>query len=169
MLWNRYQNDLSYQVSNANLNMYADDHQLYTMGSNANTMKARLESEAGKALTWYNDNYPMVNPDKFQLLMINSQNDNDQASLTINAHVIESTADISFLGVNVDEHLVFNKHLIVTLYGTSVKPPTPEKLKKYSSGPLGLCITYIQKSTLILLTEPIYLACKIGIYKMLLP
>ena len=46
MLWNRYQNDLSYQVSDANLNMYADDHQLYTVGSNANTMKARLESEA---------------------------------------------------------------------------------------------------------------------------
>ena len=42
----------------------------------------------------------MVNPDEFQLLMINSQNDNDQASLTINAHVTESTADISFLGVN---------------------------------------------------------------------
>ena len=76
--------------------------------------------------------------------MINSRNDNDQASLTINAHVIESTADISFLGVNVDEHLVFSKHFIVTLYGTSVKPPTPEKLKEYRNRPLGLCITHIQ-------------------------
>ena len=111
LLWNLYQNDLSYQVSNANLNMYADDHRLYTMGSNAFCMKARLESEAAKALTWYNDNYLMVNPDKFQLLMINSQNDKDQASLTINAHVIESTADISLLGVNIDEHLVFSKHI----------------------------------------------------------
>ena len=111
LLWNLYENDLSYQVSNANLNMYADDHQLYTVGSNANTMKARLESEAAKALTWYNDNYLMVNPDKFQLLMINSQNDKDQASLTINAYVIESTADISLLGVNIDEHLVFSKHI----------------------------------------------------------
>ena len=109
--WNLYQKDLSYQVSNANLNMYADDHRLYTMGSNAFCMKARLESEAAKALTWYNDNYLMVNPDKFQLLMINSQNDKDQASLTINAHVIESTADISLLGVNIDEHLVFSKHI----------------------------------------------------------
>ena len=111
LLWNLYQNDLSYQVSNANLNMYADDHQLYTMGSNAYSMKARLESEATKALTWYNYNYLMVNPDKFQLLMINSQNDKDQASLTINAHVIESTADISLLGVNINEHLVFSKHI----------------------------------------------------------
>ena len=53
----------------------------------------------------------MVNPDKFHLLMINSQNDKDQASLTINAHVRESTADISLLGVNIDEHLVISKHI----------------------------------------------------------
>ena len=91
--------------------MYADDHLLYTMGSNAYSMKARLESEAAKALTWYNDNYLMVNPDKFQLLMINSQNDKDQASLTINAHVSESTADTSLLGVNIEERLVFSKHI----------------------------------------------------------
>ena len=53
----------------------------------------------------------MVNLDKFQLLMINSQNDKDQASLTINAHVTESTADISLLEVNINEHLVFRKHI----------------------------------------------------------
>ena len=81
------------------------------MRSNAYSMKACLESEAAKALTWYNDDYLMVNPDKFQLLMINSQNDEDQASLTINAHVIESTADISLIGVNIDKHLVFSKHI----------------------------------------------------------
>ena len=84
------------------------------MGSNAYSMKAGFESEVAKALTWLNDksyNYLIVNPDKFQLLMINSQNDKDQASLTINAHVIESTADISLLGVNIDERLVFSKHI----------------------------------------------------------
>ena len=91
--------------------MYADDHQPYTVGNNANTMKDHLELEAAKALTWYNDNYLMVNPDKFQLLSINSQNDDDQASLTINAHVIESSGDISLLGVNIDEQLAFSKHI----------------------------------------------------------
>ena len=91
--------------------MYAKDHQLYAMRSNAYSIKACLESEATKALTWYNDDYLMVNPDKFQLLMIISQNDEDQASLTINAHVIESTADISLTGVSIDKHLVFSKHI----------------------------------------------------------
>lgn len=55
--------------------MCANDHQLYTVGCNANTMKASLELEASKALTWYNHNYLMVDPDKFHLMMINPQND----------------------------------------------------------------------------------------------
>ena len=49
----------------------------------------------------------MVNPDEIQLLMINSQNDKDQALLTSNAHVIKSTEDFSLLGVDIEEHLVF--------------------------------------------------------------
>ena len=56
-------------------------------------------------MTWYNDNCLMVNPDEIQLLMINSQNDKDQALLTSNAHVIKSTEDFSLLGVNIEEHL----------------------------------------------------------------
>ena len=90
--------------------IYTDDHQLYTVGCNANTMAAHLKLEAAKALTWYK-NYLMVNLDKFQLLMINPQNDADQASLTINVYVIESTGDISLLRVNIDEHLAFSKHI----------------------------------------------------------
>ena len=55
----------------------------------------------------------MVNLDKFQLLMINphTRNDDDQTSLTISAHVIERSEDISLLGVDIDEHLVLSKHI----------------------------------------------------------
>ena len=91
--------------------MYADDHQLYTVGCNANAMKAHLQLEAAKALAWYDDNYLMVNQDKFQLLMINPHNDDDRTSLTINADVIERSGDNSLLGVNIDQHLVFRKHI----------------------------------------------------------
>ena len=112
--------------------MCADNHQLYTMGSNAYRMKARLESESAKALTWYNDNYLMVNPDKFQLLMINSQNDKVQASLTISAHVIESTADISLLGVNIDEQLVFSKYISELCIKGSQRVAAPVLCRSFS-------------------------------------
>ena len=46
-----------------------------------------------------------------QLLMINPHNDDDRTSLTIDVQVIERCGDISLLGVNIDEHLVFIKHI----------------------------------------------------------
>ena len=48
-------------------------------------------------------------------------------------HIIESTGDISFLEVNIDEILSF-----ITLYGTSVKPPTSRKLQEYRNGSLRI-------------------------------
>ena len=33
LLWNLFQNDLSLHIKDANLTMYADDHQLYVMGN----------------------------------------------------------------------------------------------------------------------------------------
>ena len=111
MLWNLYQNDLSHHVKHPNLTMYADDHQLYTVGRDLNVMKDHLNREATKALTWYDKNYLMANPKKFQLILIKSRNDKDEVSITLNEHTVESTNDIKLLGVNIDEHLVFSKHI----------------------------------------------------------
>ena len=111
MLWNLYQNDLSYNIKNANLTMYADDHQLYTVGREELNMGMKLERDAAKALTWYKDNYLMVNPNKFQFMKIKPRNDKEQATMSVNSQNIKSTDDIKILGVNFDEHLVFTKHI----------------------------------------------------------
>lgn len=64
--------------------------------------------------------------------MIKSQNDNDQASLTMNGHVIESTEDIRLLGVNNDVHFVISKHI-------------SEQCKKKKSQPKIGCPVEIKK------------------------
>ena len=127
---------------------------------------------------------------------------------TINAHVIESTADISPLGVNMDEHLLFSKHISELRMKASQRVgvlsrlrkliPTEAKLLLYKSSILpyliychlmwhfckasdagkvervqerALRIVYNTHSVEYsnLLTVPIYLAYKIGVYKILLP
>ena len=56
-LWNLYQNDLSYHINEiANLNMYADDHQMYIVGSDMFIMCTNMEKEGNSALKWYKDN-----------------------------------------------------------------------------------------------------------------
>ena len=127
---------------------------------------------------------------------------------TINAHVIESTADISPLGVNMDEHLLFSKHISELRMKASQRVgvlsrlrkliPSEAKLLLYKSSILpyltychlmwhfckasdarkvervqerALRIVYNTHSVEYsnLLTVPIYLAYKIGVYKILLP
>ena len=44
-------------------------------------------------------------------MLIKSRNDKDEVSITLNGHTVESTNDIKQLGVNIDEHLVFSKHI----------------------------------------------------------
>ena len=68
--------------------MHADDHQLYTVGREVPSMGKKLEKDAMKALTWYNDNYLMVNPNKFQFMKIKSRSDREQATLTVNSQII---------------------------------------------------------------------------------
>ena len=46
-----------YHVNNADLTMYADDHQLYKSGTDYCEVKDSLEEEGQRAVTWYKDNY----------------------------------------------------------------------------------------------------------------
>ena len=52
-LWNLYQNDLSYHINEiANLNMYADDHQMYIVGSDMSIMCTNMEKGGNSAPCW---------------------------------------------------------------------------------------------------------------------
>ncbi|XP_068717846.1 uncharacterized protein [Montipora capricornis] len=67
ILWNLYQNDLSYHINDfANLNMYADDHQMYIV-----------------ALRWYKDNYLLSNPEKRNAIAIKQRNETEQINIKI--------------------------------------------------------------------------------------
>ena len=64
-LWNLYQNDVSYHINEiANLNMFADDHQMYIVGSDMSIMCTNMEREGNTALKWYKDYYLLSNPEK---------------------------------------------------------------------------------------------------------
>ncbi|CAB4037043.1 Hypothetical predicted protein, partial [Paramuricea clavata] len=66
LIWNLFQNDMAQQVTNSNLTMYADDHQMYKTGSNLVVVKDSLEEQGKQEMSWYEENYLQANPDKFQ-------------------------------------------------------------------------------------------------------
>ena len=52
LLWNIFQNDLPLNVHTSNLFMYADDHQVYHIGSNITAIISKLANEAENVSRW---------------------------------------------------------------------------------------------------------------------
>ena len=111
-LWNLYQNDLSYHINEiANLNMYADDHQMYLVGSDMSIMCTYMETEGNSALKWYKDNYLLSNPETLNAIGIKQRNETEQINIKIGDQAIKTTNNIKLLGVNFDENLIFSQHI----------------------------------------------------------
>ena len=54
LLWNMFQNDMSFHVKESDLIMYADDHQMYTTGKSYGVIEARLMMQGQLALSMVN-------------------------------------------------------------------------------------------------------------------
>ena len=109
LLWNVFQNDLSYCLT-ANLSMYADDHQIYHIGADQAAVTSQLKDSANLATTWYDSNLLAGNLKKHQVLNLGfTQND---SNICVNDVVIETKDNIILLGVVLDSKLNFSEHII---------------------------------------------------------
>lgn len=109
LLWNVFQNDLSYCLT-ANLSMYADDHQIYHAGADQAAVTSQLKDSANLATTWYDSNLLAGNLKKYQVLNLGfTQND---SNICVNDVVIETKDNIILLGVVLDSKLNFSEHVI---------------------------------------------------------
>ena len=109
LLWNVFQNDLSYCLT-ANLSMYADDHQIYHAGADQAAVTSQLKDSANLATTWYDSNLVTGNHKKYQVLNLGfTQND---SNIYVNDVVIETKDNILLLGVVLDSKLNFSEHII---------------------------------------------------------
>jgi len=105
---------MSAHVKDANLTMYADDHQMYVKGREHQTVRCRMKTQGQQALSWYSNNFLLPNPDKFQSLNINPQKlDKDKSDKTLSINDLDSanTELIQLLGVHIDANLNFSEHI----------------------------------------------------------
>ena len=76
LLWNIFQNDMTYIVDNASLSMYADDHQLYVKGHTVDCVERLLTNGGHTISKWYKDNFLKGNYDKYNLMLLSRKNKN---------------------------------------------------------------------------------------------
>ena len=112
LLWNIFQNDMTYEIRKCKISMYADDHQLFVSGKSIQEVEKELNSDIENASKWYQDNFLIANKDKYQAMVIRENKPNDkEIEVKVNEMEIEQTSSMKLLGVSIDDRLNFTEHI----------------------------------------------------------
>ena len=90
LLWNIFQNDLTY-VINSHLSIYADDHQMYETAGDPETANNNLIRNANKACEWYASNLLKGNLSKYQTMTLKPKSTASDILLHFQGNTIESS------------------------------------------------------------------------------
>ncbi|PFX24165.1 putative RNA-directed DNA polymerase from transposon BS [Stylophora pistillata] len=143
LLWNSFQNDLTY-ITEEGISMYADDHQIFASGSSASIVQEKLLSEGSKITKWYKENLLQVSVQKYQSMLMGSGTEaKNSISLHIDGTDIEQSKSIKLLGVLLDSELNLSEHITLVCKKASQQKgvlsrlskliPTYAKLKLYKA------------------------------------
>ena len=92
----------------------------------------KLEHECEVALTWFRNNKMMVNPNKFQAILLNkSKSTHVKATMNIGNEKIESLSAIKLLGIEIDDKLNFNNHINIICRSAANQLNALIRLRRY--------------------------------------
>ena len=80
-----------------------------------------LEKESETAVEWFDQNKMIVNPDKFQAMLLEKRNENNQLCLKINNQTIKTTNCVKLLGINIGSKLNIDSHIFDLCKNTSMQ------------------------------------------------
>ena len=113
MIFNLFINDLTYFFKNSDLFNYADDNTISAWGNCIEDLINILESESEIAIKWFSENKMIVNPDKFQAIIVNRHGRFDPVNehqLKFNEYEVTSKNSVTLLGIEIDDRLSFDNH-----------------------------------------------------------
>lgn len=110
-IYNIFVNDLLYTVGDYFYN-YADDNSLAVIGDDICNVLSTLKCNAEQCTEWFSQNMMKANPDKFQFMILERNRHNNEArTIKINDITLSAVSDVKVLGVNIDDQLLFKKHV----------------------------------------------------------
>ena len=93
---------------------FADGNTILTTADNIDHLLQTLKHESELAVKWFTDNQMVVNPDKFQAMILqNSKNSKnyEPAKLEIGRAEIETKNTVKLLGITMDNKLNIEEHI----------------------------------------------------------
>ena len=111
-LFNFFFNDFSYFIDKASVHNFADDNSLSAFKANTKNLKLILESESKTAISWFQSNEMIVNPGKFQGILIDKKKQDHTAEyISIGKKNLETSSPVKLLGVHLDDKVSLNLHI----------------------------------------------------------
>ena len=110
-LFNLFINDLFFFIKDAELANFADDNTIYVGSKDLTELLEILRKECETAINWFKTNKMIVNPDKFQSMIISSKKDLSKSVLNINGVELTMEPSVKLLGIEIDNKLNFEKHI----------------------------------------------------------
>ena len=105
-------NDLFFFIEKASMHNFADDNTLSAWGETVSKLIDTLESESNIAIDWFTKNEMIINPDKFQAIILDKKKSNlTNIPLTVDNQTIKSVPSVELLGIHLDDKLNFNLHI----------------------------------------------------------
>ena len=89
---------------------FADDNTLCSSDKELEIVCRNLETDLNNVLAWLNINSLKANPGKFQFMVLGTK-ENDSFALHIGKNKIESSTEVTLLGVKIDKQLKFKNHI----------------------------------------------------------
>ena len=105
-------NDLFFFIEKASMHNFADDNTLSAWGERVSKLIDTLESESNIAIDWFTKNKMIINPDKFQAIILDKKKSNlTNIPLNIDNQTIKSVTSVELLGIHLDDKLNNNLHI----------------------------------------------------------
>ena len=112
LLFNLSINDLFFFILIASVHNFADDNTLSAFAENVSKLINILQSESEVITDWFKKNQMIVNPDKFQVIIIDKKKgDHTNENVVIDNKQIKNIPSVELLGIQLDDKLSFSPHI----------------------------------------------------------
>ena len=112
LLFNLSINDLFFFILIASVHNFADDNTLSAFAENVSKLINILQSESEVITDWFKKNQMIVNPDKFQVIIIDKKKgDHTNENVVIANKQIKTVHSVELLRIQLDDELDFSPHI----------------------------------------------------------
>ena len=118
-------------LKKTDLHNFADDNTSTAVCDQLADLIKILEVDGEFSVGWFRKNEMIVKSDKFQAIVVNSKEVQTTRKLIPDNKEIKTTNSIKLLGINIDDQLKFNEHMLILCSKAAMQLNALSRLEKY--------------------------------------